>query len=125
MTQSPGRSHPSGGGRSPSTTGRSSPASHQLHALGVETFFCDTHSPWQKGGVENAIGRMRRTLPRKTDLAELSDDRFVQLLQAYNNTPRKCLDYRTPAEIFSNQVLHLKCEPTFLPSPERRGSGLG
>ena len=85
---------------------------HQLHALGVETFFCDTHSPWQKGGVENAIGRMRRTLPRKTDLAELSDDRFVQLLQAYNNTPRKCLDYRTPAEIFSDQVLHLKCEST-------------
>ncbi len=84
----------------------------QLHALGIETFFCDTHSPWQKGGVENAIGRMRRTLPRKTDLAELSDDRFVQLVQAYNNTPRKCLDYRTPAEIFSNQVLHLKCEST-------------
>ena len=64
----------------------------QLHALGIETFFCDTHSPWQKGGVENAIGRMRRTLPRKTDLAELSDDRFVQLVQAYNNTPCKCLD---------------------------------
>ena len=91
---------------------------HQLHALGVETFFCDTHSPWQKGGVENAIGRMRRTLPRKTDLAELSDDRFVQLLQAYNNTPRKCLDYRTPAEIFSDQVLHLKCESTLQPALE-------
>ena len=43
------------------------------------TFFCDTHSPWQKGGVENAIGRMRRTLPRKTALADISDDRFTQL----------------------------------------------
>ena len=85
---------------------------HQLHDLGIETFFCDTHSPWQKGGVENAIGRMRRTLPRKTDLAGLSEDRFTQLVQAYNNTPRKCLGYRTPAEIF-NQVLHLKCESTF------------
>ena len=31
-----------------------------LHELGIETFFCDTHSPWQKGGVENAIGRLRR-----------------------------------------------------------------
>ena len=31
---------------------------YQLHALGMETFFCDTHSPWQKGGVENAIGRL-------------------------------------------------------------------
>ena len=59
---------------------------HQLHALGIETFFCDTHAPWQKGGVENTIGRLRRTLPRKTDLAALSEDRFTQLIQAYNNT---------------------------------------
>ena len=44
---------------------------HELHALGIETFFCDTYSPWQKGGVENAIGRMRRSLPRKTDLVHL------------------------------------------------------
>ena len=96
---------------------------HQLHDLGIETFFCDTHSPWQKGGVENAIGRMRSTLPRKTDLSGLSEDRFVQLEQAYNNTPRKCLGYRTPAEIFSNQVLHLKCEDGF-PPPSSRGQAL-
>ena len=98
---------------------------YQLHELGIETFFCDTYSPWQKGGVENAIGRLRRTLPRKTDLATLSEDRFTQLIQAYNNTPRKCLDYRTPAEIFLDRVLHLKCESTFLPAQERRmGGGL-
>ena len=36
---------------------------HELHDLGIETFFCDTYSPWQKGGVENAIGRLRRFLP--------------------------------------------------------------
>ena len=40
---------------------------------------------------------------------------------AYNNTPRKCLGYRTPAEIFANQVLHLKCESTSRLSPGRRG----
>ena len=91
---------------------------HKLHALGIETFFCDTHSPWQKGGVENAIGRLRRTLPRKTDLATLPEERFSQLIQTYNNTPRKCLGYRTPAEIFLDQLLHLKCEPTFRLSPE-------
>ena len=90
---------------------------YRLHALGVETFFCDTHSPWQKGGVENAIGRLRRTLPRKTDLATVSDEEFVRLIQAYNNTPRKCLGYRTPAEVFLNQVLRLKCE--FTPPPSR------
>ena len=86
---------------------------HELHALGIETFFCDTHAPWQKGGVENAIGRMRRNLPRKTDLADLTDDRFALLVQAYNNTPRKCLGYNTPAEVFWNHVLHFKCESTF------------
>ena len=91
---------------------------HQLHALGIQTFFCDTHSPWQKGGVENAIGRLRRTLPRKTDLADLADDQFTLLLQAYNNTPRKCLGYYTSAETIWNQVLHLKCEFTLRPSPE-------
>ena len=91
---------------------------HELHALGIETFFCDTHSPWQKGGVENAMGRMRRTLPRKTDLAELSDDRFTELVQAYNNTPRKCLGYQTPAELFWNKVLHFKRESTSRLPPE-------
>ena len=91
---------------------------YQLHQLGIDTFFCDTHSPWQKGGVENAIGRLRRMLPRKTDLAVLSDERFTELVQSYNNTPRKCLGYLTPAEIFSKQLLHLKCESTFPPARE-------
>ncbi len=86
---------------------------YQLHDIDIQTFFCDTYSPWQKGGVENAIGRMRRTLPRKTDLVTLSENRFVQLIQAYNNTPRKCLDYRTPAELFWKELLHFKCESIF------------
>ena len=91
---------------------------HELHALGMETFFCDTHSPWQKGGVENAIGRMRRMLPRKTDLVTVSDQQFAELVLAYNNTPRKCLGYRTPAEVFRDQVLHFECEFTFPPVRE-------
>lgn len=84
----------------------------QLHRLNIRTFFCDPYAPWQKGGIENAIGRMRRFLPRKTDLATLSHKRFVALVSAYNNTPRKCLDFRTPAETFS-KVLHFECESTF------------
>lgn len=94
---------------------------HELHALGMETFFCDTRSPWQKGGVENAIGRMRRALPRKTDLGSLPAKRFTQLLQAYNNTPRKCLGYKTPSETFWNEVLHFGCEFTYRLSPASRG----
>ncbi len=91
---------------------------HHLHTLNIATFFCETHSPWQKGGVENAIGRLRRTLPRKTDLATLSDDQFTTLVQAYNNTPRRCLDYQTPAEVFWDSLLHFKCESTFWLAPE-------
>jgi IS30 family transposase len=83
-----------------------------LHRLAIKTFFCDLHAPWQKGGIENAIGRMRRFLPRRTDLASLSTRRFQRLLRAYNNTPRKCLDFKTPAEVFS-EVLHFKRESTF------------
>ena len=90
----------------------------RLHELGAETFFCDVRSPWQKGGVENRIGRLRRFLPRKTDLRALSDARLEQLVQACNNTPRKCLGYLTPAEVYSNHLLHLKCESTFPPSRE-------
>ena len=93
---------------------------HQLHPLGIETFCCDTHAPWQKGGVENAIGRLRRGLPRETDLATVSpaNTRFTELLQLYNNTPRKCLDYRTPAEVFGQGLLHFKCESTCPPARE-------
>ena len=85
----------------------------RLHDLGIETFFCEARSPWQKGGVENRIGRLRRFLPRKTDLSAVSGARLGQLIRADNNTPRKCLGYLTPAEVYSNHLLHLKCESAF------------
>ena len=86
-------------------------------ALGLRTFFCDPHAPWQKGGIENAIGRMRRSLPRKTDLSTISPIEMTRLAQRYNHTPRRCLDFLTPAEVFS-KLLHFECETTFPPSRE-------
>lgn len=88
--------------------------------LGMATFFCEPHKPWQKGGVENAIGRLRRTLPRKTDLAALSFGEINALVAAYNATPRKCLGFKTPAEVFFAflQPLHFNRESTFPPSRE-------
>jgi IS30 family transposase len=86
--------------------------------LGLPTFFCDPHSPWQKGGIENAIGRMRRPLPRKTDLAKLRPHQLTALVADYNNTPRKCLGYRSPAQAFLSQLLHFECESTFRLSRE-------
>ena len=84
---------------------------HLARQLGIATFFCDTKSPWQKGGVENAIGRLRRSLPRKTNLDALSNNDIDKLASRYNNTPRKCLGFQTPAEAFLNP-LHFKCEST-------------
>ena len=84
----------------------------RLHQLAMQTYFCDPHAPWQKGGIENAIGRMRRFLPRKIALATLPTKRFNALISAYNNTPRKCLDFKTPAETFA-EMLHFECESTF------------
>jgi IS30 family transposase len=86
---------------------------YELHRFDIATFFCDPYAPWQKGGIENAIGRMRRTMPTKLDLAQLSNRRLADLICAYNNTPRKCLDWNTPAEVFLSQVLHFERESTF------------
>ena len=84
----------------------------QLHSLGLETFFCDVRAPWQKGGVENAIGRLRKYLPRKTDLDQITPETLACLASRYNHTPRKCLDFQTPAEALSNKPLHFECEST-------------
>jgi IS30 family transposase len=75
---------------------------HRLHdTLGVETFFCDPHSPWQKGAVENAIGRLRRGLPRKTNLDTIDQANIAANADRLNHTPRKCLGFITPFEAFS------------------------
>jgi transposase, IS30 family len=83
--------------------------------LRAQTYFCDPRAPWQKGGVENAIGRLRRDLPRKTDLAVLPRRTLDAILAAHNNTPRKCLGFLTPAEVFL--PLHFECESTPGTSP--------
>jgi len=85
--------------------------------LGIQTYFCDPRSPWQKGGVENAIGRLRRYLPRRTNLDTLSPEDINAIASRYNNTPRKCLDYRTPAEACLNHPLHFECESASRLSP--------
>jgi len=86
------------------------------HRLRIKTFFCDPHAPWQKGGVENAVGRIRRWLPRQTNLEHLDPNDVLNAAVAYNHTPRRCLDFQTPAEVFS-KVLHFKWESTSRLSP--------
>jgi transposase, IS30 family len=85
-------------------------ADHQ--AFGIPTYFCDPHKPWQKGAVENANGRLRRWLPRKTNLNTLSQADLDRVAFLYNKTPRKCLGFKTPAECFQLQLLHFKWDST-------------
>jgi IS30 family transposase len=86
---------------------------YRLHtSLQMQTYFCDTHAPWQKGGIENAIGRLRRVLPRDSHPSRLTQKSIDALTNRYNHTPRKCLGFQTPAEVFSSFLLHLKCEST-------------
>lgn len=67
-------------------------------AFHLDTFFCDPYSAWQKGGVENAIGLLRRYLPKSTDLAQVTDDELKRVEETLNNLPRKKLNYLTPNE---------------------------
>ncbi len=52
--------------------------------LGIPTFFCDPHAPWQRGSIENANGLLRRDLPRKTELADYTEQ-DIQDIDWFNN----------------------------------------
>jgi len=73
-------------------------------AIGLRAFFCDPHSPWQRGGIENANGRLRRDLPRKASLSGYSDKDIDNIVWNLNATPRKCLGFKTPIEAFASQL---------------------
>src|SRR6476659_10588632 len=57
----------------------------------MTTWFCDAYASWQKGGIENANGRLRRWLPRQTDIDKVSDEEIQDIVLTANLTPRKCL----------------------------------
>lgn len=67
----------------------------------IKTFFCKPYAPWQKGGVENAIGLIRRHLPKQINLATLTDADIHAIQEKLNNRPRKKLNYHTPNEVLS------------------------
>ena len=71
---------------------------------GLQTFFCDPYSPWQKGRVENSNGRLRKDFPRKLDLQKLADEDFNESIENYNLTPRKGLKWFTPDEVFQKNI---------------------
>ena len=70
----------------------------------MTTWFCDAYASWQKGGVENANGRLRRWLPRHTDIDKVSDEEIQDIVLTTNLTPRKCLGFKTPFQAILKEL---------------------
>ena len=71
---------------------------------GVAVYFCDPHSPWQRGTNENTNWLLRQYFPKGTDLNVYGADDLAAVVMALNTRPWKTLNWKTPAEVF-DQVL--------------------
>jgi transposase, IS30 family len=69
--------------------------------LKMDIFFCDPHSPWQRGSNENANGLVREYLPKGMDLSQVSHQQLTAIEHSLNNRPRKILNFHSPHEVFS------------------------
>lgn len=76
--------------------------------MGTAAWFCDPQAPWQKGTVENTNKRVRRYLPSETVVLDVTSQDIRSLCDRLNETPRKCLGFQTPKEIFGKHLLAME-----------------
>lgn len=70
-------------------------------------YYCDPLKPHQRGSVENAIGKLRRYITRKTNLELMTKKELKEIEKKYNNTPRKMFDFQTPYEVYYKKKVAL------------------
>jgi IS30 family transposase len=75
---------------------------------GVEVYFCDPQSPWQRGSNENTNGLLRQYFPKGTSLAGIGQDRLDEVAEKLNGRPRKTLGFATPADKLAELIDGLK-----------------
>jgi len=80
--------------------------------LSVSTFFCNPYSSWEKGTVENTIGRIRRFIPKGADISKYTDKQIQKIEDWLNHTPRKCLNFLTPYEIMQKNLRFISNHPS-------------
>lgn len=74
----------------------------------IKTYFCGKYRSWEKGTVENTIGRVRRFIPKGANVANYSNKYIAKIEHWLNHTPRKCLNFKTPYEIMFPNSSSLK-----------------